>query len=362
MTTTSPPITLCVPSIGRLKYLPAVRAAIESQTMGDFEVLVLDNASPPEAQQIFADWARADSRVRVLRADPRIEMFPNFNRGFLHGRGKYLLYFHDDDVYSPKFVERQFEMFEREPTIAFCGSNHDFIDDRGEVTGKRRLIKKTGVMSGREYIKFVMSTGRNIVPMQSVGYRMTALAPVGIDEKLSPYWGDFVLMMRMAEKHDVGLIEEPLFKLRQHEAQFSVTDYRENGNRAKDGGRAVWLKADVFGGRARMLRRYFDEYLERHPDDIAFKATLERALRRSTRTGSVWGWMLALDDADAKACLEILGGSLVDQELRVMLRGIDRIGIDANVRQKYVLPLMRRVSSAIGNRTSSLARVSPSTA
>ena len=350
---TSPPITIAVPSIGRVKYLPAVRAAVEAQTMGDFEVLVLDNASPPEAQQIFADWARADSRVRVLRVDPRIEMFPNFNRGYLQGRGKYLLYFHDDDVYSPRFVEKQFDMFEREPNVAFVGTNCDFIDENGAPIGKRRLIKRTRVMPGHEYIDFVMSTGRNIVPMQSVGYRMTALAPDGIDERISPHWGDFVLMMRMAERHDVGLIAEPLFTMRQHAAQYSVTDFREGGHRNKDGSNAAWLKADVFGGRARMLRAYYDEYVQRWPNDAEFARVLERALKRSTRTGSIWGWMLANDEADASACLDILGGSGVDNELQALLRKIDRLGFDARVRSTYVLPLLRRVSVALGIRASS---------
>jgi hypothetical protein len=189
--------------------------------------------------------------------------------------------------------------------------------------------------------------------MQSVGYRMTALAPDGIDVKLSPYWGDFVLMMRLAEKHDVGLLAEPLFTMREHLGQYSVTDHRENGHRKKDGSKGRWLKADVFGGRARMLASYYAEFVARWPNDVAFARELEAALRKSTRKGSVWGWVLADDDEDAKACIDILGGSRLDGELQSVLRGIDRIGFDAHVRSTYVLPLVRRITIALGIRASS---------
>src|SRR5439155_12566316 len=96
----APPVTVALPTIGRMDYLPALLASLEAQTFGDFEALILDNASPPEAQALFAEQVKKDARFRVLRADERVPMFTNFNRGWLEMRGKYLVYFHDDDVYS----------------------------------------------------------------------------------------------------------------------------------------------------------------------------------------------------------------------------------------------------------------------
>jgi glycosyltransferase involved in cell wall biosynthesis len=336
----SPPVTVAVPSIGRLKYLPALRASLDAQTMGDFEVLVLDNESPPEAQDLFADWARADRRVKVLRACPRIEMFANFNRGYHLGKGKYLVFFHDDDEYSPRFVEQHFELLEREPRVAFSGSNNDFIDETGRITGRRRLITKTEAMAGREFIRFLMSTGRNLTPMQSIAYRRSALAPDGIDEKLSCYYGDFVLLMRMAERCQVGTIADALVRVRRHDEQWSVTDNRTAN-------KSAWTYAEAMSLRARMMRSYLAEYRSRWPNDTSFALELERGFRRSVRKGAIWGWLNAVDDAAAVACLQSLGESWLDHEISVVLKAIGGIGIDAHVRTAYVAPLLRKVGNVV---------------
>jgi hypothetical protein len=47
--TRTPKVTILVPTIGRVEYLSATRASIAAQTFGDYEVLVLDNASPEAA-------------------------------------------------------------------------------------------------------------------------------------------------------------------------------------------------------------------------------------------------------------------------------------------------------------------------
>lgn len=126
----TPTITILVPSIGRMAYLPETRRCVSTQTRRDFEVLVLDNASPPDAQRFFADWARDDERVKILRVDERVPMFTNFNRGMRETKTELVTFFHDDDVYLPRFLEVLAGALERRPAAAFAGSNFDFVDGR----------------------------------------------------------------------------------------------------------------------------------------------------------------------------------------------------------------------------------------
>src|SRR5689334_13001499 len=111
----APLVTVCVPTIGRTEYLPFTIDALRAQTRGDYEILVLDNASPPDAQAQLEAWAAREPRVRVLRVDPRIPMFANFNRGIAAARGKYVTFFHDDDVYRPRFLELLVGALEADP-------------------------------------------------------------------------------------------------------------------------------------------------------------------------------------------------------------------------------------------------------
>ena len=50
-----PLLTVCVPTIGRLDYFPLTRSSLENQTFRNYEVLILDNESPEEAQKQLRD-------------------------------------------------------------------------------------------------------------------------------------------------------------------------------------------------------------------------------------------------------------------------------------------------------------------
>jgi glycosyltransferase involved in cell wall biosynthesis len=330
--TTTPAVTIAMPTIGRMEFLPGLFECAAAQTFGDFEALILDNASPPDAQAFYAEWARKDPRFRTLRLEERVPMFTNYNRGFTNGRGKYMVIFNDDDLYLPRFLEKHHEFLEAHPNVAFAGPNGDYIDEKGTLLEARRWISRTEVIAGRRYIEFVMTRGRNLLGTPGIVYRMSALAPDGIDDRLSCYFGDFVLLMRLAEKGDVGLLEETLVQFRRHENQHSVKS---------------WKLSEAFALRDKVFREYLDELRARYPHDPAFLRAMERGLRRSLRVGSVWGWMCAPEPEDAQACLDALRGTLLDDELRGLLRRIDGLGLNSHIRRTYLAPWVRRVGNAL---------------
>ncbi|HEY8078542.1 MAG TPA: glycosyltransferase family 2 protein, partial [Labilithrix sp.] len=276
-----PRVSILVPTIGRIEYLSQTCESIEAQTFGDFEVLVLDNASPPESRAVLEAWAKRDRRVRVLRVEPRIPMFPNFNRGIEAARGEYLTFCHDDDVIVPEFVARCVAFLDAHPRVGITGSNYAHIDEHGKLTEVRRPVRRTQVWPGRRYIRALLRRGRNPLTMQSIFYRRVALGPEGIDPKLSLHWGDFVVLMRIAETWDVGLLEEPLVHVRRHAAQASAAHAVSRGMEM----------------RREMLERYVDELAERHPADAIFIRELRARIAVAHRTGMLWGWVVAGDDA-----------------------------------------------------------------
>src|SRR5687768_11218964 len=118
-----PLFTICLPTIGRTAFLGTTIQSIEAQTLDDYEVLLLDNASPKEAAGMLATYAARDPRVRLLRSEVRLHMFDNFARGVVAASGRFLAFFHDDDVYGPEFLARHAALLESDDRIAFSGSN-----------------------------------------------------------------------------------------------------------------------------------------------------------------------------------------------------------------------------------------------
>ncbi len=330
--TAAPPVTVAIPTIGRLDYLPEVRASLERQRFADVEALILDNESPPDARDFFADWARSDRRVRVVRVAPRISMFANFDRGRLLGAGKYLAFFHDDDSYAPEFLEKHVELLDREPGVGFAGCNNDFIDEEGHILERRRWIRRTRAIAGRAYIRRLFRTGRNVVPMQGIVYRKAALRPEGFDDTMSCHFGDFVILMRMAETHDVGLVRDPVVRVRRHTRQTSASMRLSEG----------------LSLRVELMQKYCSEYRTRWPDDATFLHSMQQDLARSVRIGAVWGWLTAVDDAEATACREALHGARLGRELSSAMRRAERLGLKSDVRRSLLAPFVRRLGNALG--------------
>ncbi len=303
-----PIVSVCVPTIGRMDYLPAVRRAVESQTLRDFEVLVLDNDSAEPATSWLQAWAREEPRLRILRQSPRIPMFDNFDRGIRAARGKYVTFMHDDDVYLPHYLKAQVDLLEANPRVGFSGGNWDFVDENDRVLEARRWITETGVWPGRRYIDELITTGRNMIPMPGLLFRRAVFGDQGFDRDVSPHFGDFVILARIAERYDVGVFAEPVMHVRKHAAQAS-------------GG----FPASQWAVQRRdVLASYCAEYLRRHPDEAAFVKKLERAVALRYRLALVWGWAGAEERTEADACLAQLDSNVAERAAGRVLAGLDR--------------------------------------
>ncbi len=323
-----PKVTICIPTIGRLTYLGETLKSLESQTLQDYEVLILDSGSPEEAARVFREIAAADGRRRVVRSE-RVPMFANFNVGLREARGEYVAFFHDDDVYEPDFLSRSVELLDRNPRAGFAGSNYMIIDAEGRNEGLRRLIKKTEVRPGREFILEVMQSGRNPVPLPGVVFRREAFSESGFDERLSMHFGDYSVLMEIAERWDVLLIREPLMKLRLHGKNASNIPMTES----------VSLLRNAF-------EKYLGDFGARWPADIEFLSAMKAAARKAYRRMLLWGWISAASEAEGTGCVRGLNaaGSI---RLARILSILNRAGLPQRRRHAILAPLVRQMGRSI---------------
>lgn len=318
---TTPKVSICVPTIGRLEFLSGVKTSIAAQTRSDFEVLVLDNGSPAEVRGELEAWAKADGRVRVLRCDERIPMWDNFNRGVLGARGEYVAFCHDDDELCPTFVERNVSFMDANPTVGFCGSNHFDIGPDGALLARRERFTETRAITGAEFISELMRTGRSRLAMQTVFFRRTVFPPGGFDPTVSRFFGDFILLMRMAEGWGVGLVADPLVRVRVHPGQASQMPLAES-----------------VPVRTKLFLAYLDE-LRRRGSGLDL-ARFERQVRRTHVLHLAWGWLAAADRQEAEACARGIG-DVTRVPLRSALDVVERVGPFRSARARLAKAVRR---------------------
>ena len=109
----APSFSVIVPTHGRPRWLAEAIDSVRAQTLQDFELIVVDDASP---EPVRVD---ADPRIRLIRRDENGGAAAARNTGVEAARGRFLTFLDDDDVYLPERLALGAEGMRRGP-LAVC--------------------------------------------------------------------------------------------------------------------------------------------------------------------------------------------------------------------------------------------------
>jgi glycosyltransferase involved in cell wall biosynthesis len=98
-------LSICIPTYNRAALLRRCLQRVVPQLAGrSAEVVILDNASPDDTQEVAREFA--SPVVRYIRNSSNLGYTGNQEKCLLEGRGEYTAILCDDDVYEPGAVER----------------------------------------------------------------------------------------------------------------------------------------------------------------------------------------------------------------------------------------------------------------
>jgi glycosyltransferase involved in cell wall biosynthesis len=132
---TKPRVSVGMPVYNREKFVAAAIEAHLSQTNGDFELIITDNASTDHSEDICRSYAERDSRVRYFRNERNLGATGNYRRSFELANGEYFRWSPSDDSISPNLHERAIEVLDRDPSVMVAYGRTKLIDAYGNVTG-----------------------------------------------------------------------------------------------------------------------------------------------------------------------------------------------------------------------------------
>jgi cellulose synthase/poly-beta-1,6-N-acetylglucosamine synthase-like glycosyltransferase len=118
-------------------HLAEAIASLEAQTLGDFEVLAVDDGSTDDTPEVLAAWAARDPRVRVL-GQPHSGIVAALERARAAARGDYLARMDADDVCEPTRLEEQLALMQGDRTLVACGCGVEYFPLASVRDGARR--------------------------------------------------------------------------------------------------------------------------------------------------------------------------------------------------------------------------------
>jgi glycosyltransferase involved in cell wall biosynthesis len=125
----TPLVSVVLPTFNRVHYLPASIQSVLDQSVGDFEIIVQDNASVEDPAPLLARIG--DPRIRYYRNTRNIGQTNNIVNASSKARGKYLAILGDDDLWQPDFLSTLVPPLEQDTDIVVSFCSHDIIDRHG---------------------------------------------------------------------------------------------------------------------------------------------------------------------------------------------------------------------------------------
>ena len=139
---TTPLFSVVIPFHQAAATLPATLASLRLQTLGDWEALVIDDASTDGGVDLVRDLAREDPRLRLLgegQGRPRGAAATR-NLGIRASRGRFIAFLDADDLWLPPKLERQAAAFAAGAPIVF--SSYRRIDAEGRPLSVVRAAER----------------------------------------------------------------------------------------------------------------------------------------------------------------------------------------------------------------------------
>ncbi|MFH1353969.1 MAG: glycosyltransferase [bacterium] len=178
------------------RFVSEAVSSVLKQTYGNFELIVVDDASTDKAVDIVAGFS--DQRIRIVRNERRLGLTKSLNRGIRLARGEYIARIDDDDVWvdKDKLVKQVLYMQEND-NIGVCGVQNIVIDADG-----RELYRLYYETENKTIRRHMME--RNQFPHSSVLIRKSALDRVGLYDEQYCYAQDFELWLRIGLKYQLA--------------------------------------------------------------------------------------------------------------------------------------------------------------
>lgn len=101
-----PKVSVIVPIYCVAAFIEECLGSILAQSMGDFELLLVDDASPDDSMERCRRLAKGDGRVRFLRNERNLGLSGARNRGIREARGEYIAFVDGDDFIGRDYLSR----------------------------------------------------------------------------------------------------------------------------------------------------------------------------------------------------------------------------------------------------------------
>jgi glycosyltransferase involved in cell wall biosynthesis len=204
----APSVSVIMAAYNGARLIEETLASVSSQTLRDFEVIVVDDCSTDDTRAVVARCG--DPRVRLIALPENGGPVRARNHALLHARGRHIAALDQDDLCHPERFARQVAFLDAHDDVALVASRTDVLSEAG-IAPSRHVQVTTPTLLG-----WLLQFSNPLV-WSSVMVRGAVAR--SLDPFTRPgvlYAEDFDLYHRVMTRGRVARIDVPLVTYRSH--------------------------------------------------------------------------------------------------------------------------------------------------
>ena len=185
---------------------PAVNSILK-QTFKDFQLIIVDDASTDETEEILTSLTGKDKRIKVINNRYQLGLTKSLNKALKEAKTQYVARMDGDDISLPQRLEEQVNFLDRHPQVGILGTAVHLINDQGKQIGLKRhpLDHKTIYKAILSYCPFIHPT---------LMFRRSALLTIGDYNQEFLFAQDYEIALRMLSQFKGANLPQPLLDYR----------------------------------------------------------------------------------------------------------------------------------------------------
>lgn len=128
-------VSIITPSYNSAKYIAETIQSVQNQTYTNWEMLIVDDCSSDNTEEIIKKIQQTDSRVHFFKLDQNSGPGVARNLCIQKASGNYIAFLDSDDKWKPEKLEMQLS-FMKDNKIPLTFSFYEQIDERGNLLNK----------------------------------------------------------------------------------------------------------------------------------------------------------------------------------------------------------------------------------
>lgn len=216
MAADTPRISVITPVRNGEQFLAETVASILRQTFGDFEYLIVDDASTDGTPEMIARFARQDARIVPLWVPTNVNQSHALNVALDAARGELVALIDADDLAFPERLACQVRFLDAHPEVGVVGAQVQQID----VEGNARFAMSFPTTPA--LVRWMVLFGTPVLHSAAM-MRRALLASIGGYSVQWKYANDYSLWAELIERTQITNLPETLVAYRRHGSQMSTT-------------------------------------------------------------------------------------------------------------------------------------------